>query len=167
MYQKGDTVMHPSEGVCSIEDVRTICFKDSSPREYYVLRPSMEKSSGTIYMPRERGNAILRRLLSRQDIIDMIHQSSSYAGLWKDDSRVRKDLFTSILHEGNYGKLIQMIREIHEHHTQRLAEGKKPSVADEHILDEAQRLLHQEFSYVLRISQEETVQFILKELHVQ
>ena len=166
MYQIGDTVMHPSEGVCSIEDIRPIRFSGNTSRDYYVLRPSMEKGSGTVYLPVERGDAILRRLLSRQDVLDMIHESASYAGLWADDARTRKDRFTAILHEGNYAKLIQMIREIHEHHALRIAEGKKLPATDEHILNDAERLLHQEFSYVLKMSLEDTVSFILKELHV-
>jgi CarD family transcriptional regulator len=166
MYQIGDTVMHPSEGVCAIEDIRPIRFSDRPAQDYYVLRPSLEKGSGTVYLPIERGNAILRRLLSHEDILGMIHESPSYAGLWADDSRTRKDRFAAILNEGNYAKIIQMIREIHEHSALRLAEGKKLSVNDEHILNDAQRILHQEFSYVLKKSPEETVAFILRELGI-
>ncbi len=51
MYQIGDTVMHPSEGVCSIEDIRPIRFSGNTSRDYYVLRPSMERGSGTVYLP--------------------------------------------------------------------------------------------------------------------
>lgn len=167
MYQTGDTVMHPSEGVCTIVDVRSIRFSGNDFRDYYVLRPSMEKGSGKVYLPVERGNAVLRRLLSRQDILDMIHSSRCHASLWADDNRVRKDRFISILHEGNYAKVIQMIREIHEHEAQRIAEGKKLSVSDEHVRTEAERILHQEFSYVLKMNLEDTVQFILKELNIQ
>jgi len=166
MYQIGDTVMHPSEGVCRIEDIRPIRFSGNQSRDYYVLRPSMEKSSGTIYLPIDRGDAVLRRLLSRQDILTMIHESSAYTGLWAEDARTRKDRFAAILHEGNYAKMIQMIREIHEHNTLRLAEGKKLAANDEHVLNDAQRLLHQEFSYVLHLSPEDTVAFILRELQV-
>lgn len=166
MYQIGDTVMHPSEGVCCIEDIRPIRFSGNSSRDYYVLRPTMEKSSGTVYLPVDRGDSVLRRLLSRENILDMIHKSSRYAGLWVEDARMRKDRFNAILHEGNYAKMIQMIQEIHEHNTLRLAEGKKLSANDEHILQETQRLLHQEFSYVLRLSLEDTVAFILRELQI-
>lgn len=166
MYQIGDTVVHPSEGVCTIEDVRPICFSGSSARDYYVLRPSMEKGSGTVYLPVERGDAVLRGLLTRQNILDMIHESADYAGLWVEDSRARKDRFTAILHENNEAKIIQMIREIHEHNALRMAEGKKLPATDEHILADAERLLHQEFAYVLKMNPEQTVRFILAELGI-
>lgn len=60
-----------------------------------------------------------------------------------------------------------MIREIYEHHAQRLAEGKKLPATDEHLLEEAERLVHQEFSYVLKMSLQDTVQFILNELGLE
>ena len=166
MYQVGNTVMHPSEGICAVEDIRKMRF-GAQEREYYVLRPRMENGSSTVYLPVERGNAVLRKLLSREDVLTMIRESGQYAGLWIDDSRLRKERFTEILHEGNYAKLIQMIRELHEHNARRLAEGKRLPATDEHLLADAQRLLHQEFSYVLGMSQEATVTFILRELGIK
>ena len=60
-----------------------------------------------------------------------------------------------------------MIRELHEHNARRIAEGKRLPATDEHLLADAQRLLHQEFSYVLGMSQEATVTFILRELGIK
>ena len=167
MFGIGDTVMHPSEGVCSVEDIRTFQFSGGQPRPYYVLHPTMEKGSSTVYMPTDRGDTVLRRLLSRQDILDLIHRSGDYAGLWVEDSRLRKDAFSRILSEGNYAKIIRMILELHEERNRRLAEGKKPCASDEALLAQAERIVHQEFSYVLHLSLEDTVAFICRELQAQ
>ena len=166
MYQVGNTVMHPSEGICAVEDIRRMRF-GTQEREYYVLRPTMENGSSTVYLPIERGDAVLRKLLSREDILTMIRESAQYAGLWVEDSRLRKERFGEILREGNYAKIIQMIRELHEHNARRLAEGKRLPATDEHLLADAQRLLHQEFSYVLGMSLEDTVAFVLRELGIK
>ena len=45
-----------------------------------------------------------------------------------------------------------------------LASGRKPCASDEALLAQAERLLHQEFSYVLHMNPEETVAFIREEL---
>lgn len=164
MYSIGDTVMHPSEGICSITDIRTMQFS-SAAREYYILIPSMEKSSSTVYMPVERGNAVLRRLLSRADILSLIKESTMREFEWLSDNKVRKDAFTKLLHSGDIAGIIRMISEIYTHSAQRIAEGKKPCASDEAILSEAQRLLHQEFSYVLKMSPDDTVAFIQEELN--
>ena len=130
------------------------------------LKPSTEKSSSTVYMPVARGNAVLRRLLSKEDILALIRASKKHAGLWIADSKQRKEAFSRILTEGDYAKIIRMIQEIHEERTYREQEGKKPCAADEAILAEAEHLLHQEFSYVLHMSVEEITAFVRKELGV-
>lgn len=163
MFNAGDTVMHPTEGVCRVEDVRTLQF-GAVPQPYYVLHPTGEKASMTVYLPVSRGDGVLRRLLSRQDILRLIHESAGYAGLWIEDSRLRKEAFQKILEEGNYAKIIRMILELHQARLRRQSEGKKPCAADEALLAQAERLVHQEFSCVLNLSPQETVSFIRREL---
>lgn len=165
VYAVGDTVMHPSEGVCTIMELRPMEFRGTEKRVYYILKPATEKSSSTVYLPVARGNTILRQLLSEEGIRTLIARSHEYAGLWINDSKQRKETFTKILSEGNYAKIIRMLQEIHEESAIREAEGKKPCASDEAIRTEAERLLHQEFSYVLKMSVEETTAFIVRELN--
>ena len=167
MYSIGDTVMHPSEGVCTISDIRAMQFSGSLKRDYYILTPSMEKSSSTVYMPVERGDSVLRRLLSREDILALIRESTTCDFSWPQDSKLRKEAFLKLLHTGDYPRIIRMIGEIHAHNDQRIAEGKKPCASDEAVLADAERLLHHEFSYVLKMKQEDTVAFIRRELEKQ
>ncbi len=164
LYAVGDTVMHPSEGVCQIAELRDMQFSGNASRRYYILKPATEKNSSTVYLPVARGNTLLRRLLSESDIRTLIRSSRDYAGLWIADSKQRKDAFARILTEGNYAKIIRMIQEIRAENAQRALEGRKPCAADEGIRTEAERLLHQEFSYVLHMSVDDTIAFIIREL---
>lgn len=166
LYNTGDTVMHPSEGVCTVTELRKMEISRSEKRTYYILKPATEKSSSTVYMPVARGNSVLRRLLSKEDILQLIHASHDYAGLWILDSKQRKEAFTRILSEGNYAKIIRMIQEIHEERIHREQEGKKLCAADEAILADAEHLLHQEFSYVLHMSVQEIAAFVRRELNI-
>lgn len=165
IYAVGDTVVHPSEGVCTITELRPMEFSGAGKRTYYILKPTTDKSSSTVYMPVVRGNTILRYLLTESGIREIIARSSEYTGLWIADNKQRTEAFMSILSEGNYAKIIRMLQEIHEHSTIREAEGKKPCASDESIRAEAEHLLHQEFSYVLHMSAEETAAFIVRELN--
>ena len=163
MFSAGDTVMHPSEGVCRVEAVRTLRF-GAVPQPYYILHPTGEKGSSTVYLPVSRGDSVLRRLLSREDILRFIRESHDYEGLWIEDGRLRKEAFQKILDEGNYAKIIRMIFELHQARQRRQSEGKKPCSADEALLAQAERLVHQEFSCVLNLSLSDTVSFIRSEL---
>lgn len=166
MYQAGDTVVHPSEGLCTVEAVRALRFAGGEPREYYVLKPVADKSSSTVYLPVERGDAVLRRVLSRQDVVDMIHRSAQCDGLWIADSRQRRDAFQSILAGDDYPKLIRVIALLHEESDRRASEGKKPCASDERLREQAEERVHQEFSYVLHMDRAATIDFIRRELGV-
>ena len=74
LYSTGDTVMHPSEGICTITELRRMELGSVGMKNYYILKPTTEKSSSTIYMPVARGNTVLRRLLSKEDILSLIHK---------------------------------------------------------------------------------------------
>ncbi|MBQ6859315.1 MAG: CarD family transcriptional regulator [Clostridia bacterium] len=163
IFYAGDTVMHPSEGVCTIAELRDMQLSGREMRKYYVLKPMTEKSSSTVYLPIARGNTLLRRLLTEEGIHQLIQDSRTYKGLWIADSKQRKDAFSAILSEGNYAKMICMIREIREESARREAEGKKPCASDEAIRAEAERLIQQEFSFVMKLTIEETVQMIMRE----
>lgn len=129
-----------------------------------MLRPSPDKSSSTVYMPVDRGDAMLRRLLSRQNILDLIHKSACQPSPWIKDSRLRKDAFSKVISGGDYAQIIRIISELHLSREQRALEGRKPCASDEALLKQAEQLVHQEFSHVLHLSLEETVVLIKKEL---
>ncbi|MBR1407657.1 MAG: CarD family transcriptional regulator [Clostridia bacterium] len=164
LFSAGDTVMHASEGVCSVREIRPMRFGTAPEQLYYILKPSTVKSSSTVYMPVSRGNDVLRRLLSEADIDALIRRSASGEPVWVEDSKQRKEAFRRILHEGDYARIIRMIAEIHTHGEQRTAEGRKPCASDESVLAEAERLLHEEFSCVLHLSQSDTVKYIREKL---
>ena len=163
-FHTGEMVMHPSEGVCTIEEVKPMSFSDNA-RLYYVLKPAAEKSSSTVYLPVSRGNQALRRLLTRDRILDLIQEAAGHESLWIVDSKQRKETFTRILIDGNHVKMIKLIQELHEHRKAREQEGKKSCTSDENILAEAEKRLHQEFSHVLGMNLEETVAFVQQHLH--
>ncbi|MBP3656651.1 MAG: hypothetical protein J6K32_08150 [Clostridia bacterium] len=163
MFITGDTVMHPAEGVCTVENVTSMSFSGMPARMYYVLHPATEKSSAVVYMPVERGDAVLRRLLSREDILALIRASREQEDIYIADSRMRRDAYTKLLASGDYAKIIRMIAILHEERERRAADGRKPCATDEAILTQAERLVHQEFSRVLGLSLPDTIAFIRRQ----
>lgn len=165
-FHLGETVMHPTEGVCSIEALKKMTFSNQQ-RLYYILKPIAEKSSSTVYLPVNRGNCTLRRLLTREMILKLIREAAHAESIWISDNKLRKETFARILGEGDQVKMIRLIQEIHEHRHLREQEGRKNCAADENILAEAEKRLHQEFSHVLHMSLEETVAFIRRNMCVE
>lgn len=164
-FHIGEMVMYPSEGVCTIEEVKPMDFSNYACL-YYVLKPAAEKSSSTVYLPVNCGNQTLRRLLTRDMVLNLIREAAKHESLWIFDSKQRKEAFTRILIEGDHVKMIKLIQELHEYRRAREQEGKKSCTSDEHILAEAEKRLHQEFAHVLGMNLEETVAFIQQNLRV-
>lgn len=72
MYQKNDTVIYGSHGVCTILDISEQKFGDKTA-QYYVLKPvSTEKS--TIFIPVDSPilSGRMRRILSAEEIYRML-----------------------------------------------------------------------------------------------
>lgn len=163
MYKQNDIVMHAGAGVCRIDAVREETFAGTA-KLYYVLRPLYENDSTTIYVPTDSQKVRLRRLLNREEIVDMIHQVSLEPPLWEENPTNRREVFTQLLREGNHATLIQLIAELHMHQQDLSRTGHKFHAADEKILAEAQKRIHQEFAHTLQLDITEVASFIMKEL---
>lgn len=164
MYNKGDTVMHPGAGVCKIHDIRKERFPKTEPKLYYVLKPVYDNGATTIYLPADENKITLRKLLSADDIKDLIHSISLEDKLWVDDDNERQEKFMRILRNGDHANIIKLIAELHTEQTDRASRGKKLHIADDKVLHEAEKLLHQEFAYTLKLDVDEVAPFIIREL---
>lgn len=80
---------------------------------------------------------------------------------------MRKEKYREILKNGDRQELIQLIRTLYLHQQELKKAGKKFHATDEKILNEAEKILHHEFAYVLDIKLEEVVPFISKEINIE
>lgn len=96
LFSVGDTVMHPSEGICTISEIRLWHF--GLRRTAQILHSQAGDGSKlcTVYLPVLRGNAVLRRLLTQADIDALISHARATDSLWDEDSKKRRERFSSI-----------------------------------------------------------------------
>lgn len=164
MYQIHDTVMHPTSGVCTIEEIKEMRFGFGESKLYYLLKPVYDQQASIIYVPVDTDKVHFRKLLSKEDICDMIHEISFEAPLWVENNAARKEAFSRILAEGDQKKLVQLIAELHLKKIEILKTNHKFHVADERVLQEAEKRIHQEFAYALSLKLDEVAPFIMQEL---
>lgn len=159
--------MHPGSGVCKIEAIKGIAFTADSDdkKDYYVLKPVYGGESTTIYVPVGQSKINLRKLLSEKDIIELIHSVHEDPPLWDDNDVRRKEIFSQVLHSENHAKIIQLIIELHKKREEKQAAGKKLHASDARTLEEAEKLIHQEFAYSLNLKIDEVAPFIRNELN--
>lgn len=167
MYKVGNMVMHPHAGVCKIEDIRIEKFSKMSDKMYYILRPIYEQGNSKIYVPIDSQKIHLRKLLSIEDIHQLIRAVDFNTRLWIDNDSKRQEKFNQILKSNHQEEIIQLIAEIHNKQKEKQEEGKKLHLADMRIMQEAEKMIHQEFAFSLNIGIDEVADFIMKELHIE
>ncbi len=162
MFTVGDTVLYGQSGVCRITDIRTERF-GPTPRTYYVLMPVHDKAS-TFYCPVDREELSLRPLLDAEEVHRLIRQLPQAQDVWIEDKTQRRDRFADMLKSGDCEQIMALIHTIYQHRCRRDEAGKKLHLADERVLRDAERLLHEEFAEVLGIRPDEVVAYIREEL---
>ena len=164
LFQINDTVVYGVHGVCRIEDITMKEFMGTS-KEYYVLKP-VNDSTVTLYVPKHNDKLIekMRKILSEQEVYRLITTMPEQEALWFQNENERKEQYKKVITKGDHGELIGIIKAIYLQKQRREEEGKHLYISDERFLKEAERILYDEFQYVLNIKKEEVLPLIFSKL---
>ena len=165
MLKIGEKVLYGTAGACTVTDICTKKFGDAGEREYYVLVPIYD-SRTTLYVPVDSpaSQAKLKRLLSAEEVEELISPMSSTEIFWISDEKARQEHFKSTLRSGDRRALIGMTKALYTHRKKVLGMGRKPHMADEKIFKEAEKLICDEFSVVLGIEPGDVMPYIMNKL---
>lgn len=164
MYTQNDIVLYGSQGVCKIEEIRRINLQGTT-NEYYILKP-MDKNRSTIYVPVQNENLVkkMRPVLTPEEIYSLIHTIPDEDILWIENENQRKETYKKVLAGCDPHALIQMIKALQLHQKKQQEKGRRLHTADQHFFKAAEKLLHEEFAWVLHLEPEQVLPFIQKEL---
>ncbi len=165
MYAAGDMVMHAGTGVCKIDEIRKENFGGNGGEEYYVLRPVYENKS-TIFVPVEKGDGRIRNLLSEEEIYTVLDSVPECDTIWVNDDNIRREKFSKVLHADNRANVIKLISELHEKRVEIGKKGKRLHFADQHVLEEAEKIVNQEVAYVFHLDIKDVPTFIMNRLGI-
>lgn len=165
MFRVRDVVMHPTEGVCRVTDLREEMFSGEKLL-YYLLVPLRDGVKSKIYVPVNSAVIPLRRLLTKAEIRTVLARVPALDDIWCDTERERVERFGEVLRSGDHARIIQMIALLHHYKDQQQSDGKKFHKSDEHLLKEAEAIIHSEFSYALGMDEKATISYIMKKIAV-
>lgn len=163
MFEKNNVVFHTSAGICQIDDIRNENFTGDE-RLYYVMHPVNHNGRSVIYVPVDAKKSPIRSVLSEKEINQVIIDSKNEDIEWIDNNNLRKASFNEILHSDNISRIIAMIAILHRRKEKIMTNGKKMPVVDEKIMNDAEKKVHEEFSYVLSIEEEEVPGYIINQM---
>ncbi len=164
MFQIGDTLLYGTEGVCKMEEICEMKVR-SAKAKYYVLRP-LYRDGSTVFVPvdNEALTAKMRPLLTVDEINALLEKVSEEGGLWIEDAAERKAEFQKILVSGDRFEILRMIRTLYLRRRELQEKGKRLRTNDEQMLRDAEKLLNDELSLILGISQREVPDYIRRHI---
>ncbi len=163
MLYENDYVNYSTNGICKIEEIRSMKF-GGSPFEskYYILRP-LDQSNGTIFVPADNQKLVdcMRPILSPSEIDAIIASVKNQCPSWIEDRKQRKAVFQEILSKRDERELLLLVICLHA----REAECEKGlSASDAATLKKAMAVIDQEFSFSLKISRQEIRSYLREKL---
>ncbi len=159
MFSINDTVMYGTVGVCRVEGVSELTL-GRERKQYYVLRP-ISSGGSTVYIPLDNELLIskARKLLTPDELTALL--SSEFSEEWDDDSTVRSANYAEIIKGGDRARIIGIILTLTARRRSLSGTGKKLRISDERALRDCERILSDEISYVLGISPEKVMPYIM------
>ncbi len=162
MVKIGDIVSYGTQGVCRVEDFTERRFGGMT-MEYVVLSPIYDENA-TIFVPVKNEKLMngLHRLVSVEDIHGMMNVVSEEAESWISDENARKGRYKEILDRNDRQEMLKMMRLLYLRRNRLQGVGKKLHVCDERFLKEAEKLILDEFSLVLKMKRENILPYLFK-----
>lgn len=162
MFHASDVILYSSQGVCEITAIEEKIINGIS-KTYYVLKPVSDHGA-TIFAPTDNEAVLkkMRRLLSKEEIDDLIDSMKNVETVWIANEVERRECYKNILASGDQLELIKMIKAIYLHKQELEANKKRLHVSDERFFKDAEQMLYNEFQYVLKLNNKnELMEYIL------
>ncbi|MDO5562010.1 MAG: CarD family transcriptional regulator [Synergistaceae bacterium] len=161
-YKVDDYVVYRRSGVCRIVDIRRENFSSLGEKEYYVMKALCDERS-KFYVPADLDvvEHCIRRVLSPDEVKTAIARAESLDDRWDDDSDTRTANFGRILAGGSSAEALWVLKALSLYKKKLKGENKKFYDSDSKLLNEAERIVTEEFSFVLGIKREDVIPYIL------
>jgi len=151
MLSVGEVVVYGVQGVCRVAETVTRRF-DRETKEYYLLRPVFDERS-VIYVPVDKQELLsqMRPPLSKAEVNRLIDGLEVNGSEWIANDSDRRDYCADVIKSGDRAELMKLIDMLYSRNDELKGQKKHFHIADERSLKRAEKLLHDEFAYVLGI----------------
>ena len=160
-YNIDDYVVYGREGICKIIDIRLEAFGGIEKREYYILEPLYNKNSVS-YIPVDAPELMtkMRNVLTPVEVDKVIDMSEEYNDKWIENTNERYEKFRDIISNGSCTDILRIMKQLFIHKEEVAKINRKFYANDDKILTDAQRIITDEFSFVLGIDRKDVIPYI-------
>lgn len=157
MFKVGEYVVYKND-VCSIKDIKNNCLNVKC----YVIVP-LDDPSLTIDVP--VGNKLnnLRPLISKNEIENIIESIPNIPVI--EENKQLEAEYKALLSTKKHADLIKIIKTAYLRNKERIDNNKKTGAKDNYYFEKAEKCLYTEFSIVLKLSYDETKNYVVDKVN--
>ena len=166
-FEKSQYVCYGVNGVCRIEDIRSVPDLGAHTL-FYVLKPIMDQNS-VYYIPTDNERLVsrLRMPLTREEIDATVDSIKDAPIRWIGDRAQRLEQCRTALRECDVRRLLLMVGMLYLQKQKLSEENKRLSATDEALLRDAEKLTENEFSFVLGLNADAVGPYIRRRLGLE
>lgn len=161
-FAVGDFVNYKQNGICKITDIVEQDFAQMGAKDYYKLSPIHDEKT-VIFVPvdSESLNDDMYCILTKEEIDEVISKSLCEEHNWIEDHKERASVYSNILLSKDRAKIISVLLMLMKYKQSVEETKRKMYASDIRILTAAQKIITEEFSFVLGVGKEDVIQYIL------
>ena len=125
MFQVNDLIVYGNHGVCKVENVGTLSISMADKqKQYYTLRPVYQHES-VIYAPVDNNKTIMRFVLSKEEVEDLIQDIPNIESAWIGNEREREVQYRAALQTCDCRELVKIIKTLYHRKNQGFRTARK------------------------------------------
>ncbi len=156
LYNVGDFIVYKKD-VCKVKEIKN---NKLNKTDYYILSP-IDDESLIIDTPTNNKMGYIRDVMSKKDANDLINKIPEIEPLTNINDKLLERTYKDLLYNGNHEDLIKIIKTAYLRNDTRLKNNKKLSEKDNIYFKQAEKYLYNEISVSLKISFEDTKNYII------
>jgi len=143
MYRIGELVQYGTSGVCRVEEIVQGVPWLQKDVKCYLLVP-VNKKEEKIYTPMDNDKVIMRRILSKEEIKELLDKASEIKELTIVNEKQCENLYREELYSVDCYRWLGLLKTLYARKAARLAMGKKVTATDERYLKNVEERLKEE-----------------------
>ena len=157
-----DYVVYKSNCVCKVEGLEERVIAGTLDKRNYLVLVPMNKRESKTYVPADNEILIgkIRKALTKEEIDNVLMSVKGRETPWQEDRKARSEYFKSVINDGNHMELILMIRCIMSRKQALLKSHRKISGQDDSALQNAVKMISEEFAFSLGITKDAVAEYV-------
>ncbi len=164
-FKIGECVIYRQSGIYRIEELKKERFHSDREQLYYVLK-SIHNAQSSVFVPAEQDqtNLCLRRPLDKAQVRSLLKHAKSAACDWIADTKARAVQYQEFIRSGDTAKIFGVYLRLCAYKAELEQEKRRFYASDEKLLEIAERLIYEEFSFALGVDKAEIPKLIRQAL---